>query len=46
YTRNYYRKVSFANLIDIDAVQTDLADGVLTITLLKSEDNGKRTIEL
>ena len=44
--RSYYRKVSFANLIDIDAVKTDLTDGVLTITLPKSEDDGKRTIEL
>ena len=44
--RNYYRKVRFATLIDIDAVKTDLSDGVLTITLPKSEDNGKRTIEI
>ena len=44
--RNYYRKVSFANQIEIDAVQTDLTDGVLTITLPKSEDDGKRIIEL
>jgi HSP20 family protein len=44
--RNYYRKVSFINQIDIDAVKTDLTAGVLTITLPKSEDDGKRTIEL